>query len=58
MFKKIVLMSVIILAQGCGIKGPPLPPLTTETIQKQKGEEAPSTAPAKAQEDPQKNKKK
>lgn len=51
---KIILLSTLVLI-GCGIKGPPLPPITEQTIQKDKLESELSetkanttTAPAKS----------
>ncbi len=35
MMKKIKLTMVVLTIAGCGIKGPPLPPLKEETIQSQ-----------------------
>lgn len=39
------------LGFSCGIKGPPLPPLQPETIQKQKAQEAAAATPSDATPD-------
>lgn len=40
--KSIIIFSLF--GVGCGIKGPPLPPIEEETVQKQKAQEIKSTA--------------
>lgn len=51
---RIVILSALL--QSCGIKGPPLPPINEETIQKQRAGDAASADSTKAT-DPNKNKK-
>lgn len=52
------IIALIVAPLGCGIKGPPLPPINEETIQKQKSDEIVSKAASADATKAKKSKKK